>query len=57
MNNEDFEKMLKFVLQRGGGYVNDLHDLGGETNKGITHNTYNSYRRSKGLPLNMIKIK
>ena len=55
MNNEDFEKMLKFVLQREGGYVNDPHDLGGETNKGITHNTYNSYRRSKGLPIRSVK--
>ena len=55
MNNEDFEKMLKFVLQREGGYVNDPHDLGGETNKGITHNTYNSYRRSKGLPTRSVK--
>ena len=55
MNNENFEKMLKFVLQREGGYVNDPHDLGGETNKGITHNTYNSYRKSKGLPVRSVK--
>ena len=27
----------------------------GETNKGITHNTYNSYRRSKGLPIRSVK--
>lgn len=55
MNNDDFEKMLKFVLQREGGYVNDHNDLGGETNKGITHNTYNSYRKSKGLPIRSVK--
>ena len=38
-----------------GGYVNDPHDLGGETNKGITHNTYNSYRKSKGLQTRSVK--
>ena len=55
MSDENFEKMLKFVLQSEGGYVNDPNDLGGETNKGITHNTYNSYRRSKGLPTRSVK--
>ena len=55
MTTENFEKMLKFVLQREGGYVNDPHDLGGETNKGITHNTYNSYRKSKGLQTRSVK--
>lgn len=42
MNEQNFDKMLKFILQHEGGYVNDPHDLGGETNKGITHNTYSS---------------
>lgn len=55
MNDQNFDKMLKFVLQREGGYVNDPHDLGGETNKGITHNTYNSYRKNKGLPTRSVK--
>ena len=41
--------MVKFVLAREGGYVNDPTDKGGETNRGITHATYDSYRRSKGL--------
>lgn len=38
MTTENFEKMLKFVLQREGGYVNDSHDLGEESNKGIAYN-------------------
>lgn len=51
MENADLEypNMLKFVLAREGGYVNNKNDLGGPTNKGITQTTYNSYRRSKGL--------
>ncbi len=55
MKDEVFEKTLQFVLQKEGGYVNDPHDLGGETNKGITHQTYNSYRKSKNLPIQSVK--
>lgn len=57
MENADLEypQMLKFVLAREGGYNNDKNDDGGETNKGITHTTYNSYRRSKGLPTQSVK--
>lgn len=55
MTKENFEKMLKFVLQREGGYVNNPNDLGGETNKGITHTTYDAYRKSKGLKTQSVK--
>lgn len=57
MQDKDLEysNMVKFVLAREGGYVNDKDDLGGETNKGITHNTYDSYRHSKGLPKQSVK--
>ena len=55
MSKEHFEKTLKFVLQREGGYVNNPNDLGGETNKGITYRTYNAYRKSKGLPPKSVK--
>lgn len=50
-----YPQMVKFVLAREGGYVNDPNDKGGETNKGITHTTYDSYRRSKGLPKQSVK--
>lgn len=53
---QDFEKMLKFILKYEGGYVNDKNDLGGETNKGITHSTYNAYRKNKKLPLRSVKL-
>lgn len=41
--SENFDKMLKFVLLREGGYSNNPNDKGGETNKGITYQIYNSY--------------
>ena len=53
--DKEYPQMLKFILAREGGYSNNKDDLGGETNKGITHTTYNSYRRSKGLPTQSVK--
>lgn len=55
MTNENFDKILKFILEREGGYVNDPNDLGGETNKGITYQTYNEYRKRKGLKTQSVK--
>lgn len=40
--DKNFEKGLKFVLAREGGYSNHPSDSGGETNKGITHKTYDA---------------
>lgn len=55
MKDENFEKMLKMVLQHEGGYVNNPNDKGGETNKGITHITYDYYRKNKGLQPRSVK--
>lgn len=54
-NNELFKKALAFVLKWEGGFVNDPDDKGGATNKGITQNTYNRYRKRKGLQLQTVK--
>ena len=35
MNQNDFQKSMKFVLDAEGGYTNDPADPGGETNYGI----------------------
>ena len=53
--SENFDKMLKFVLLREGGYSNNPNDKGGETNKGITYQTYNSYRKSRGRSPRSVK--
>ena len=35
-----FEPLAKFILSYEGGYVNDPHDLGGATNRGVTIATW-----------------
>lgn len=52
---ELFKKALKFVLKWEGGYVNNIHDKGGATNKGITQNTYNGWLKSHGLPIKDVR--
>ncbi len=39
----DFTQFLPTLLQFEGGYVNDPADPGGETNKGITMNTFKEF--------------
>lgn len=53
--DKNFEKGLKFVLSKEGGYSNNENDSGGETNKGITHKTYDTYRKSQNLPTRSVK--
>lgn len=53
--DQKFQNSLKFVLSREGGYSNHPNDTGGETNKGITHKTYDTYRRSNNLPTRSVK--
>lgn len=46
----DFDKALEFVLRWEGGKVDDPHDKGGRTNRGITQRTYDSWRTDQKLP-------
>lgn len=41
-------KLIPFILQWEGGFVNDPNDLGGATNKGITIGTFAEYKKRKG---------
>ncbi|RGV49017.1 peptidoglycan domain protein [Bacteroides intestinalis] len=43
-------KLAPFILKWEGGFVNDLDDLGGDTNMGVTIGTYGAYCRKKGYP-------
>lgn len=51
-----FELSLQPVLKWEGGYVNDLDDPGGATNKGVTQKVYDSWRRSKKLESQSVKF-
>lgn len=59
---DNFKKALNFVLLEEGvrgnstGYVNNPSDRGGETNYGITHLSYDAYRRFKKLPIQSVKL-
>lgn len=46
----DVTKLIPHILKWEGGFVDDADDLGGQTNKGVTYQTYKLYRRRKGLP-------
>lgn len=50
MTTENFRRALPFILAFEGGYVNHPADPGGATNRGVIQETYNTYRRRKGLP-------
>ena len=54
-NDKYFSKMLSFVLEHEGGYVNHPHDKGGATNMGVTQKTYDNYRKQKGLSTRTVK--
>lgn len=50
MGTDLFSDALAFVLKWEGGYTVSPGDPGGATNMGITQFTYDSWRRSRGLP-------
>lgn len=56
MREASFERALLFVLRWEGGYSNHPADKGGETNFGITHATYDSYRKGKKLPRRSVRL-
>lgn len=55
-DRERFADNLKIILKYEGGYSNRKSDRGGETNYGITHSTYDAYRRSKGLVVQSVRF-
>lgn len=55
MSVSDFDRSLPKVLAEEGGYVNDPHDRGGETNRGVTQRTYDSWRRARGLRVQSVR--
>lgn len=52
----NFELAFGRTLRHEGGWVNDPDDNGGETNYGITHTTYDAYRKRKGLAKQSVRF-
>lgn len=50
-----YNDALAFVLRWEGGFVDDPHDRGGRTMKGVTQNVYNAWRASQGKPVADVK--
>lgn len=50
MPSAQFLKILPVTLREEGGYSNDAGDPGGATQWGITHITYDAWRKRSGLP-------
>jgi peptidoglycan hydrolase-like protein with peptidoglycan-binding domain len=53
---EKLATALEFTLKWEGGFVDHPVDPGGRTNKGITQDTYNTYRINKRLPTKDVKF-
>lgn len=49
MSVDNFQPSLALVLRSEGGYVNNSHDPGGQTNFGVTQRVYDAFRRSHAL--------
>lgn len=47
----DFDKAFGFILSKEGGYVNNPHDKGGSTCRGITQAVFNEFRKSMDMPI------
>lgn len=52
---QNFDYALGRVLGHEGGFSDHPEDNGGETMWGITHRTYDAYRRAKGLPTQSVQ--
>ena len=52
---EAFDLALEFLWKAEGGYSNHPNDRGGATQFGVTQNTYNAYRKQKGLGIQNVK--
>jgi len=52
----DFDTALSFTLSVEGGWVNHPDDPGGATKWGITHRTYDRWRRQNHLPMQTVRL-
>ena len=51
----NFDQSLQFVLKSEGGWTDDPHDPGGQTNFGIIQREYDVYLKQHGLPSQSVR--
>lgn len=56
MTSDNFAASLALVLQHEGGFVDDPHDPGGRTNRGVTQAVYDDWRTNEGLGKRDVKL-
>jgi lysozyme family protein len=52
---ENYPQALRQVLKYEGGYVDHPKDPGGPTNKGVTQEVYDDWRKSQNLPVQSVR--
>lgn len=50
MNDKRFQAVLEILFPSEGGYNNNKNDFGGPTNLGVTHTTFDAWRRMNNRP-------
>jgi len=53
--DKNFETVMEYVFKSEGGFNDGKNDLGGRTDKGVTQDTYNAWRKKKGLARKDVK--
>lgn len=51
----NFNKFLKYLYPREGGYSYRKEDLGGKTNLGVTQSTFDWYNKKNNIPIKDVK--
>lgn len=55
ISDKQFEKIMKYVYNAEGGFVDNPNDRGGRTNMGVTQRTYDAYNKKHGLEQKDVK--
>ena len=55
IQDENFNKIIKYTHEAEGGFVDNKNDRGGRTNMGVTQRTFDAYNKKMNRPLKDVK--